>query len=273
MNRYTMKTGLLETLMLVAAVIFVSPLYILINVSLKESMGYESPLTLANPVTFDNFAQAFVEANMLNAFVNTVAIAVISLAIVIVFSSLAGYAIARMTSRWSRAAFFTFLLGLLLPYQLATVPLFQLMLSAGLLGTIWSLVLFYTALMMPFSVFLYAAFIRSLPVDYEEAAEVDGAGPIRVFFRIIFPMMRAVTGTIIILNVISIWNDFFTPRLFLFGTGTETLIVALYRFVGRYFSEWPVIFGGLIVASAPILILFFILQRYIIQGFAGGVKG
>ncbi|WP_417503781.1 carbohydrate ABC transporter permease [Microbacterium sp.] len=273
MNRYTVKTGLLETLMVVIALVFVSPLYILVNVSLKTAMGFESPLAPANPVTFDNFAQAFVEADMLNAFINTVAIAAISLTAVILFSSLAGYGIARLTSGWSRAAFITFLLGLLLPYQLATVPLFQLMLAADLLGTIWSLVLFYTALMMPFSVFLYASFIRSLPTDFEEAAEVDGAGPIRIFFRIVFPMMRAVTGTIIILNVISIWNDFFTPRLFLFGTGTETLIVALYRFVGRYVSEWPVVFGGLIVASAPILILFFILQRYIIRGFAGGVKG
>jgi raffinose/stachyose/melibiose transport system permease protein len=86
-------------------------------------------------------------------------------------------------------------------------------------------------------------------------------------------MVRAVTGTVVILNAINIWNDFFTPQLYLSGSGTQTVTVSLYSYVGQYGSQWPLIFGGLIIASIPLLVLFFLLQRHVIKGFAGGLKG
>ncbi len=273
MNRYTWRTGVLEVLMIVAGVLFVSPVFVLINVALKPADDKSGPFQLVTAPTFQNFIDALVGANLVNAIVNTSVIVVCSMVVLIFTSSLAGYAIARLTSGWSRAAYLLFLLGLLLPFQLATVPLYQLMQRLGLLGTVWSLVLFYSALLMPFSVFLYVSFIRALPVEYEEAAAIDGAGPVVAFSRIVFPMMRAVTGTVVIINAINIWNDFFTPRLYLSGSGTQTLTVSLYSYVGQYGSQWPLVFGGLIIASIPILVLFFVLQKYVIQGFAGGLKG
>ncbi|MET2011209.1 carbohydrate ABC transporter permease [Microbacterium chocolatum] len=273
MNRYTWRTGLAEAGMIVAGLVFVAPIYVLINVALKPADDRTGPLTPTTRPTLDNFVEAVTGANLLNALVNTAAIATISLVVIIAASSLAGYAIARLTSAWSRVANLLFLLGLLLPFQLATVPLYQFMLAAGLLGSIWGLVLFYSALLMPLAVFLYVNFIRALPSEYEEAAEIDGANRVQSFFLVVFPMMRAVTGTIVILNAINIWNDFFTPRLYLSGSGTQTITVALYTYVGQYGSQWPLIFGGLIMASIPILVLFFLLQRFVIQGFAGGLKG
>lgn len=273
MNRYTWRTGLLEAGMIVAGLIFISPIYVLINVALKPANDKSGPLTPVSNPTLDNFIEAITGANLVNAIVNTTVIAAVSLVVIIATSSLAGYAIARLTSRWSKVAYLLFLLGLLLPFQLATVPLYQFMLSVGLLGSVWGLIVFYSALLMPFAVFLYVSFIRALPSEYEEAAEMDGANPVQTFFKIVFPLMRAVTGTIVILNAINIWNDFFTPRLYLSGSGTQTLTVSLYSYVGQYGSQWPLIFGGLIVASIPILILFFLLQRFVIQGFAGGLKG
>lgn len=273
MNRYTWRTGVLEAVMVVVALIFISPIYVLVNVALKSSDDKSGPLTLVTRPTLDNFAEALAGADLVNAIVNTAFIAVVSLIVIVATSSMAGYAIARLTSRWSKVAYLLFLLGLLLPFQLATVPLYQFMRTLGLLGSVWGLIVFYSALLMPFAVFLYVSFIRALPTEYEEAAEVDGAGAVTTFFRIVFPMMRAITGTVVILNAINIWNDFFTPRLYLSGSGTQTLTVSLYSYVGQYGSNWPLIFGGLIIASAPILILFFLLQRFVIQGFAGGLKG
>ncbi len=263
-GRYRPGTFLLEILMILAGVAFVGPLFVLVRVALQDDAG---AFTLAN------FGTAWSGAHLGNALVNSTVVVLGSLALLIVTSSLAGYTIARRASRWSRAAFVAFLLGLLLPFQLATIPLYQLMQRLGLLGSIWGLVLFYAAILMPFSVFLYASFIRALPPQFEEAAEVDGAGSLRVFFQVVFPMMRAVTGTVIILNTITIWNDFFTPRLYLSGSGTETVTVALYSYVGQYGTEWNLIFGGLIIASLPILVVFFLMQKHVIKGFADGLKG
>lgn len=272
-DKYRPRTVVLEALMVVAALLFVSPLYILVNVALKPDGDSSAPLTPAAAPSFDNFVEAWTSANLGNALINSSIVVVLSLLLLVVTSALAGYTIARRTSKLSRVAFALFLLGLLLPFQLATIPLYQFMQSLGLLGTLWGLILFYSAILMPFSVFLYTSFIRALPIEFEEAAEVDGAGPIRTFFQVVFPMMRAVTGTVIILNSINIWNDFFTPRLYLSGSGTETVTVSLYSYVGQYGTEWGLIFGGLIIASLPILIAFFVLQKHVIKGFAGGLKG
>ena len=273
MNGYRRWTVLLEVVMIVVAVIFVSPIYILVNVAFKPETDRSSPLVPTTTPTLDNFVTAWNGAHLANALVNSTVIVGLSLALLVITSALAGYTIARRASRLSRIAFVAFLLGLLLPFQLATIPLYQIMRSLGLLGTVWGLVLFYAAILMPFSVFLYATFIRALPKEFEEAAEVDGAGPIRTFRSVVFPMMSAVTGTVVILNTINIWNDFFTPRLYLSGSGTETVTVSLYGYVGQYGTQWPLIFGGLIIASIPILIAFFLLQKHVIKGFAGGLKG
>jgi raffinose/stachyose/melibiose transport system permease protein len=273
MTRYTWRTLVLEIALILAALLFVSPFYVMINVAIKSENNTADPLTPTLTPTFENFVNAWTDANLANALINTSVIAVLSIAVVVFVSSLAGFAIARSTSRWSRAAFIAFLLGLLLPFQLATIPVYQIMKALDLLGTIWSLVLFYSALLLPFSIFLYAAFLRALPLDYEEAAEVDGAGPVRRFFFVVFPMMRAVTGTVVILNVVNVWNDFFTPRLYLTGSGVETVTVTLFSYVGQYSTNWPLIFGGLLIASAPILALFLVLQKRVINGFAGGLKG
>jgi raffinose/stachyose/melibiose transport system permease protein len=126
---------------------------------------------------------------------------------------------------------------------------------------------------MPFSIFLYTAFLRNIPKEYEEAAEIDGAGRVRTFAYIVLPLLRPVTGTVIILTGVFVYNDFFTPLLYLSGSGSQTTTVALSGFVGEYRSYWNLVFAGLIMSSAPILILFFTMQKTVIKGFGGGLKG
>jgi raffinose/stachyose/melibiose transport system permease protein len=126
---------------------------------------------------------------------------------------------------------------------------------------------------MPFSIFLYTGFLRALPIEYEEAAAIDGAGALGTFWRVVFPLLRPITGTVVILNVIVVWNDFLTPLLYLSGSGQQTVPVTLYSFVGQYVSQWNLVFAGLVISIAPILIVYFVLQRTVIQGFASGLKG
>ncbi len=199
--------------------------------------------------------------------------AIVSTVLIVLFAAFASYPLARSLRRWSKWTYYGFLAGLLLPFQLATIPLYLTMRDIGLLGSVWSLILFNVGTQMPFSIFLYAGFLRSVPIEYEEAASMDGAGPFATFWRVVFPLMRPITGTLAILNLINIWNDFFTPLLYLSGSGQQTVPVAIYAFFGQFTTEWNLVFAGLLISVAPVLLLYFVLQRTVITGFASGLKG
>jgi raffinose/stachyose/melibiose transport system permease protein len=273
MNRYTRRTFALEVVMVGVAVIFVVPLFVLVNLSLRPQYQLVDPLTVHLPLTLDNYRTAWHEAALGKAIFDSAVIAVVSVVIVVVISSMAAYPLARSTSHWSRWTFALFMLGLLLPFQLALLPLYTTMRDLHLIGSLWGLVVFYSGLQMPFSVFLYTAFLRVLPRDYEEAAVLDGCSPFQTFWRIVFPLVRPVTGTVVILNAIFIWNDFLTPLLYLSGSKYQTIPVAIYTFVGQYTSNWQLVFAGLVMGVAPILLIYFAMQRHIIRGFTGGLKG
>ncbi|WP_435108554.1 carbohydrate ABC transporter permease [Nocardiopsis synnemataformans] len=274
MKRYTWRTGVLEAVMIAAALVFAFPVYVLLVQAFRpEDETGASPLVPSATPTLDNFAQAWQQASLGPAIVNSTVVTVASVVLLVVLSSLAAYPLARSTRGWSRAVFALFMLGLLLPFQLALIPLYQTMRDLGLLGNPLALVIYYTGLQMPFSVFLYTGFLRGLDRGYEEAAMMDGAGPVRTFFGVVLPLLRPITGTVVILNVIFVWNDFLTPLLYLSGSGSQTIPVALFGFVGQYVSQWPLVFAGLIIGSVPVLTVYFAMQKRVIQGFAGGLKG
>jgi raffinose/stachyose/melibiose transport system permease protein len=273
MTRYTWRTGILEAGMIIVALIFVFPVVILVNIALRAPSDRTSPLLPPLQPTLDNFAHAWNDAHLGGAIVNSALVTIVSVVLLVVFSAAAAYPLARVTRTWTRLAFGLFLLGLLLPFQLAMIPLYSAIRDLGLVGTVWGLVIFYVGSQMPFSIFLYVQFLRSIPLDFEEAALIDGCGPVRAYFSVVFPLLRPVTGTVVILNAITVWNDFLTPLLYLSGSGNLTIPVALYGFVGDYVQQWPLVFAGLIISSAPVLIVYFLMQRSIIKGFAGGLKG
>jgi len=272
-SRYRPSTLVLELGMVLGAVAFLFPLYILVVQSFKDSHDRSSPLLPSLQPTFDNYVAAWQEAHLGAALVNSLIVTAVSVLVITMVSALAGYALARVTSRLSRVAFWVLMSGLFLPFQVALIPLYTTMRDLGLLGSLWSLILYYAGQQLSFSIFLYAGFLRSLPLDFEEAASLDGAGAIRTFWSVVFPLLRPVTGTVVILNAIAIWNDFLTPLLYLSGTSNQTVTIALYSFVGQYVSNWPLVFAGLVISIVPVLLVYFLMQRHIIQGFAGGLKG
>lgn len=273
MTRYTWRTATLEIVMILVALIAIAPIYILVNIAFRPPQDASLPW-LPTPIpTIDNFSRAWIEADLGRALVSSLAITTISVALIVVLAAFASYPLARLTSRLSAVAYWGLMLGLLLPFQIGLIPLYQTIRDLGLLGTWWSVIIFYIGLNMPFTVFLYTGFLRGIPREYEEAAWVDGARPLRAFWSIVFPMLRPVTGTVVILNSIIIWNDFLTPLLYLSGSDSGTVPVVLFRFVAQYISDWPLVFAGLIIASIPVLLVYFALQRWVIQGFAGGLKG
>lgn len=273
MHKYTVRRGVLELVMIGIALLFLVPILSMINQSFRDPADNSSPLAPTTHPTGQNYSLAWNQAHLGSALLNSAIVTIASVAVIVTISSLAAYAFARITSRWSQAAFLFVAAGLLIPAQIGLIPLYSTMRDLGLLGSVWGLVLYYAGLQVPFSTFLYTAFMRGLPQDYEEAAFLDGCGPLSAFWRVVFPMLAPITGTVVILNAVHVWNDFMTPLLFLSGSDQQTLPVALFGFVGQYVSQWNLVFAGLVITIAPMLIIYFALQKFIIKGFAGGLKG
>lgn len=273
MNRYTWKLGILEIFMIVLVVIFAIPIAMVVSLSLRTQAESSNPFSWPDAWVLDNFINAWNEANLAWAGLNSVIVAAGSVTVLVFFSALAAYPLARITATWSKVGFYIFMFGMVVPFQLGLIPFYSVIRDMGLLGSPVSLIIFYAGLQMPFSIFLYTQFLREIPSDFEEAAQLDGASDWRVFFSVMFPLLMPVTGTVIILNLILIWNDFFVPLLFLSGTPNQTIPVALYSFVGQYGSNWNLIFAGLLIGSAPILIVYFLMQKSVFRSFAGGLKG
>lgn len=273
MNRYTWRTFILEILFIVVSVIFLVPFFVLLSVAFRNPEAPRGPFDFTWPPSLDNLSIAWNTSGMGAAIVNSTVITVISVILIIAFSSLAAYPLARYTQKWSRAFFWFFVAGLLVAGQASILPLYTFIRDIGLMNTLWAVILIQVGANMPFSIFLYTSFLRELPRDYEEAAQIDGASPTRIFLSVVFPLLRPVTGTILVLDALGVWNDFFTPLLYLSGGGSKTAPLALYTYVGQYASDWPLVFSTLLLSIVPILILYVFTQKYIIQGFASGLKG
>lgn len=273
MARYTWRTSVLETLMIILALIFAFPLLILVSMALRTPADSANPLSLPHSLTLENFADAWNQAGLGTAILNSAIVAFASVFLVVVLSALASYPLARVTRRWSSVAYYGFILGLLIPFQLGALPLYTTFHNLGAIGSILPLIIIYVGIQMPFSVFLYSTFLRSVSREFEEAAFLDGCTPLRAFVSVVFPLMRPITGTVAIINLIFVWNDFFSPLLYLSGTTSQTIPVALYSFVGQVTQHWNLVFAGLIIGIAPVVIAFFLMQKSVFEGFSGGLKG
>lgn len=273
MNRYSLRTFALEFVMIAVAIAFAFPVYVLVNLAVRDPSDTSSPIRPTASPTLANFTEAWQAGGLGGALINSLMVTVVSVVVILAVSSLAAYPLARSAARWSRGTFLLIMLGLILPFQLAALPLYQTVRDLGLLGSVWSLVLFYAGLQVPFTTFLYVGFLRALPRDFEEAAFIDGGTAIQTFRYVVFPMLKPITVTALVLNTVGVWNDFFTPLLYLSGTDQQTMPVAVAGFVGQYASDWNLIFAALLISIIPVLAVYLILQRSIINGFAGGLKG
>jgi raffinose/stachyose/melibiose transport system permease protein len=272
-HRYNRRAfGRELTLLLVAAIWWV-PFYFLVIISLKPDLeALQSPLSFPKNVHLANFSTAWHDAALGRSLLNSIIITGGSVLALIAIGSICAYTIARRPGRMSTALYILFVLGIILPFQLGLVPTYAVMRHIHLVGSYLGIILLYTGVWMPFSVFLYTGFVRALPKEYEEASVVDGASTMRTFRRVVFPLLRPVTGTVAIFTGLIIWNDFFLSLIFLNGTNKTPLPVAVYTFVGAFASRWNLIFAAVIVSLAPVLIFFLVAQRQLIRGFTGGIK-
>ena len=276
-TRYTRGTLARELGLVVVAAIFCLPFYLLISIALEPTAQPQgTPLAFPWPPHFGNFATAWRtggQGGLGHAVQSSLIITVSSVAGLIVLGSLCAYTIARRRSHLSNVVYILFVLAIILPFQLAIIPLFVGMRHLGLVGNYLGIIVLNIGLLMPLTVFLYTGFIRALPRDYEEAARVDGARLLRSYARIVFPLLRPITGTVAVLLAVIVWNEFFVALVFLAGSNYKTLPVALYLFAGENVARWNLVFAGVAIAIAPLIGFFVFAQRELIRGFTTGVKG
>ncbi|WP_432512129.1 carbohydrate ABC transporter permease [Kineococcus sp. SYSU DK001] len=278
MFRYTKFSALREAGTWLIALVYLAPFYLVVSIALKSDQEVFTTPALAPPSepTLGNFSRVLTatgQSNVLLGLANSLAITAGSIVVMVLLGALTGYVIARTARRWSRAVYYLFLIAIVLPTQLGTVPLYIGARTLGLTGSAWGMVILYSGMLMPLAIFIYAGFFRGLGTNYEEAATIDGASRSQIFFRIVLPLMAPATGTVSILAGLIVWNDFFTSLIFLGGSTAQTLPVAMYYYIGSLVSQWNQIFAIVIISMIPILAFYLFAQKRFIQGFAGGLKG
>lgn len=278
MFRYTKLTALREVAVWIVTLIGLLPFYFLISTSLKSSQEALTSNPMAPPASLD--FSAFVEVltstgrnSIPLSILNSVIITAGSIAGLVLFGSVAAYVITRRTRAWTNITFYLVLIAIVLPAQLGTVPLYIGARTVGLTGNAVGMILLWIGILLPLAIFLYSSFFRGLTTEYEEAAVIDGASPTQAFFRVVLPLMSPATGTVAILTGLIVWNDFFNSLIFLGGSTTQTLPVAMYTYVGGLVSAWNKIFAVVIISMIPILAFYMFAQKQFIQGYAGGLKG
>ena len=248
------------------------PLYLAVVIALKtpeqlsEGTGFEWP----NPVNWGNFAEAWQRTNFPQALANTALITVGSVVLTLLTSSVVAYALARNIHRpFFKGVFFYLLAALFIPFPIIMLPLVKQTAILGLDNQA-GMILLYTVYGLSLNIFIYTAFIRSIPIELEEAARIDGASTWRVFRSVIFPLLMPMNATVGILTCVWAWNDFIMPLVVLTDPSARTLPLAQYVFQGQFNTDYTVAFASYLMAMAPLLIVYIFSQRWVISGVTRG---
>ncbi|MEK3729600.1 MULTISPECIES: carbohydrate ABC transporter permease [Lysinibacillus] len=256
------------------ATISLYPILLMILSSFKKSVDiYKNPLGLPTSFSLETYRTLLSKIPFTTYFLNSLFVSVVSVVLIVVVCSLASFYIARFQFSWNHALFFIFLLGMMIPIKLGIVPLFILMRDLGLINSLWSLILMNMATGIPLSMLILTGFFKTMPYELEEAARIDGAGNLRVLWHVVLPLMRPALGTVVIINFIAAWNDFFFPLIFITEKMKRTIPVGMMSLFGEHSADWGSLFAGLTLASLPMILLFFIASKQFMEGLtAGAIK-
>ncbi|RCW73189.1 carbohydrate ABC transporter permease [Saliterribacillus persicus] len=263
-------------IVIVFSAIFLVPFYFIIVNAMKTSPE-ASKLSISWPTEFrilENMQEVLAARDnmLLLAFFNSTVITVISILILLVVGSMAGFVLQRRKGKSINIIGSTFLAGLMIPP--AVVPTIWVLEQFQLFKTFPGIILVMVAISIPFSIILYTGFIATIPKELDEAAIIDGCGGFRLFFSIIFPMLKPIHSTVIILNAVQIFNDFVHPLYFFPGADNATVQLTLYNFMSMYSTDWNLLFANVLLITIPPFILFLIFSEKIVAGMtAGSVKG
>lgn len=265
-------------LVFLVSLIHLSPLYLLLVNSFKTREElYDNVLSLPKNLSFQYYSVAMDRMNIVTAVMNSLIITIVSTAFIILLSSMTAWVLARNESHiWAKVIYMTFVATMLIPFQTLMMPLIQVFsklqqyTGIAIIDTRQGLIFMYIGFGAAMSVFLYHGFIKSIPISLEEAGYIDGASRWTVFWKIVFPMLRPITNTVVILNVIWIWNDYLLPSLVLSSDSVKTIPLSTFSFFGQFTIQWNLAMAGLVMTILPVIMFYAFAQRNIIRGIAEG---
>ncbi|MGG3943582.1 carbohydrate ABC transporter permease [Peribacillus psychrosaccharolyticus] len=273
---YPLKTALLSIMkyftLLLGAFLALIPIVVVFFASFKTGKEYTSTSPMTPPenwFNFQNYTRAFVEGNMLTGFMNTTFILIVSIVGATLLGSMIAFVLHRFNFRGSKALMGAFVLATLIPGVTTQVATFQIVNSLGLFNTRWAAIILYLGTDI-IAVYIFLQFLDSISKSLDESAMIDGASYFTIYWKIILPLLKPAIVTVIIVKGVNVYNDFYTPFLYMPKTDLQVISTALFKFKGPYGSQWEVISAGIIIAIIPTVIAFLALQKHIYNGFAQG---
>ena len=262
--------GIIFKLMLAA--VYLAPTWMVLVNSLKEKkLANRFGVGFPENWRFENYSEVFRSASIPRAFLNGVVISCGSVFLIVLLGSLAAFVIARSSSKLVRSFYYVFLAGLVMP--VAFIPTYLVLNAFRLLNTYPGLILISATYGLPMSIFMYVGFVKTVPRDLDEAGIIDGCSPMFLYWRVVFPLLKPITATLVVLNFVGCWNDVQVP-LFFASSDKWALPMTVYNFYGAHASSWNLIFADIIITIMPLLLLYLFAQTFIMEGMtAGAVKG
>lgn len=275
-EKLTWKTALLYLIIAVVCAMIISPLVIVFSGSLREPANQASPLILFSQISLESYKQAFNQMNYPMELLNSIMTTSGSVFLVVCFATMAAYPIGRIKTKAARFLYFFFVAGLIVPSQMVIVPVAQMMSRLNIPNTRFTPMLMFITCSLPFSVFLFTGFMKSVPVEIEESAFLDGANLFKRFTVVVLPLLKPATVSVIITQGLWIWNDYFYPMVFISKKAQYSLPVGMIQFLGdkENPAQWNVLFASCVLCALPLIFIFTLLQKQFINGIAAGaVKG
>ncbi len=262
-----MKAGLLRLpILLIILAVYISPIYILVGISFKPVSDLSSRWKFSVQPTLDNFRTAIEQGGILPALLHSFVITIITVLLIIIVGSLAAYPLARNKSKWNKKIN-GFILGVMMVPPLSIlVPLYSVLVDIGGVNKYWGIVAILLTFELPMSIFMYTNFISSIPSALDEAAALDGCGPIRSFFYIIMPQLKSVTASVAILTGVHCWNDYQFSLYVLQSSRMQTVTLAISSFFSQTTNDLHAASAAALLAILPVVICFLFLQKYFIKG-------
>jgi raffinose/stachyose/melibiose transport system permease protein len=270
------KKFILVTIMVLLGAVYIYPVFLMFLNSFKPFKEVVvDVIAFPTKIEWKNYSYVFDKMDYTKLFWNNVVITVTGIFGIILFSSIAAYILDRRRTRYTRIAHLLIITPMLIPFQTIMITLLKVMNIINLSGSTIGLGIQYWGFGIPMATFIYKNFMQTIPYEIDESAKIDGASTIKTFFYVIFPLLKSVTVTIIVLDVMWIWNDFLLPLLMVNSTpDTKTLVLSAYTFVGQFNTQWHYAMTAMVLAVVPSIIFFILLQKYIVEGVvAGAVKG
>lgn len=259
----------------IITLLFLFPFYIAILYAFKSPEDIaNNPISFPSKLFFDNFVQAIQLPDYISGFFNSIIAAVFVVVLVVITTSMASYKIVRKNNKFYNIFYYLFQFSIMLPFQVIMYPLYSELKIFHMLNQLPTLMLVQTGILIGFYSFLYSGFVKTVPIELEEAARIDGCNKYGIFFKIIFPLLKPITMTIVVLVFLASWNDFIVPMVFMQEENVRTMPLVQYYLFGQYAQYVNVAFAAVLLSMIPVLVLYFALQKYIVSGITtGAVKG